>query len=81
MPDWAVQAIACGTVTFVFKVVFGLISKNEQKSEAEDRRLEAEIKELRAEMKEVEERYRSNDRDLYRSVGEVKESLAEMKGR
>jgi len=67
-------------VAFVFKVVFGLIGKNEKKSEDEDRRLEGEIKELRREMRDTDERHRQHENDLFNRSGAVRAEVAYMKG-
>lgn len=66
-----IELAISAVVGFVFKVVFGLISKNELKSDEADQRIEAEIKQLRREIREAEDRYRSNDRELYKQCSDL----------
>ncbi len=61
VPDGVIELTVASVVGFVFKVVFGLISKNEQKSDEADLRLEGEIKSLRKDMREENERHRQNE--------------------
>lgn len=60
-----------GIIAFVFQVVFGLIRKNEHKSDEADIRLEATIKAM-------DDRYRSNDRELYQKTADVNVSVAKL---
>jgi flagellar capping protein FliD len=73
LSDWA-QFIIGGVVAFVFKVVFGLITKNEVKSDEQDRRLEGELKQM-------DERYRNNDRELYRQCSDLNGSIKSIEAR
>jgi len=63
-------ALGAGIVGFFFRVVFGLVAKNEAKSDEADRRLEGE-------MRTMDERYRSNDRELYKQCSSI---AAELEG-
>lgn len=58
IPDGTVELAVGLTVGFVFKVVFGLIGKNEDKSDLADTGLNAKLEKL-------DDRYRDNDRELY----------------
>jgi len=80
IPDWAAEAAIVGIVSFVFKVVFGLINKNEQKSDDSDERINRNIKEFREELKELERKFVSNDRELYTQVGEIREKAEFQRG-
>ena len=73
VPISIIQAIVTAAIAFVFRVVFGLINKNEQKSDASDRRIDDSIKEMRQELKELERKFVTNDRELYVQVGEIRE--------
>jgi len=73
LPDWAAQALIIGIVTFVFKVVFGLINKNETKSD------EA-IKEINKDIGNLETKFVDNDRDLYGKVSAVETNAAYYRG-
>lgn len=76
IPQGFLEIAIASTVAFVFKVVFGLISKNENKSDEADLRIESEIRDLRKELKETEQRFRLNDREIYGKLeianGEIK---------
>lgn len=80
VPDGVIELTVASVVGFVFKVVFGLISKNEQKSDEADLRLEGEIKSLRKDMREENERHRKNENALFEKSADIRESVAEMKG-
>jgi signal transduction protein with GAF and PtsI domain len=80
IPPSVLQALAAGIIAFVFRVVFGLINKNEEKSDASDRRIEDAIKELRHEIKDLERKFVANDRELYVQVGEIRETQAHQRG-
>jgi hypothetical protein len=62
-------------VAFVFKVVFGSMEKNEQKSDAADIRLHGELNDIRQDIRQVEERFRNNDRDIYQQVADLRERV------
>ena len=79
IPDGLLELGIGGVVGFSVKVLFGLIRKNEIKSDEADARIHQEIKDVRQEMKEIEERYRNNDRDLYQADGDLKVMVAELK--
>ena len=81
IPDGIIELTVASVIGFIFKVVFGLIAKNEKKSEDEDRRLELEIKELRQEMRETTERHRQNENALFEKAADLRESVAYMKGK
>ena len=80
VPEGVIELTVASVVGFVFKVVFGLIAKNEKKSEDEDRRLETEIKELRQEMNDKDEKRTRNEHKLFDKVGVVAESLEYQRG-
>ena len=63
---WGVFTLIVG---FIFKVVFGLIGKNETKSDRADARLEREIE-------KVEEKFRANDYTLFERMADVESRLA-----
>jgi hypothetical protein len=73
-------AFVGAVISFVFKICFGLINKNEVKSEEGDQRLEKKSDEHRLEMKEIEERYRANDRELYKENADLREFKAKIEG-
>lgn len=60
-----------GVIAFVFQVVFGLIRKNEHKSDEADIRIENTIKSM-------DDRYRSNDRELYQKVADGNVKIAQI---
>lgn len=60
-----------GVIAFVFQVVFGLIRKNEAKSDDADIRIENTIKAM-------DDRYRSNDRELYQKVADSNVKVAQI---
>lgn len=62
-------------VAFIFKVVFGSMEKNEQKSDDADMRLHGEINNTRKDIREVEQRFRDNDRDIYQQISELRERV------
>ena len=78
IPQGFLELAIGGVIAFVFKVVIGLITKNEQKSDEADQRLEGEIKNLHREMKEVEQRYRNNDRELYGKIELISVKVADV---
>jgi endo-alpha-1,4-polygalactosaminidase (GH114 family) len=67
-----------GVGSLVFYLFFGLITKNEKKSDEADVRLQAEIKEVRQEMKEIVALYRQNDHKLFDSVAVIQSQLSAM---
>lgn len=69
VPEGVIESLIFVVGGFFCKVIFGLIGKNEKKSEEEDRRLEEEIKDLRAEMKDNMERTRQNEHKIFDRVG------------
>lgn len=81
VPDGIIELTVVSVVGFVFKVVFGLIGKNEKKSEEEDKRLEEEIKDLRRETRDLSERHRLNENDLFRLSAKTREDVAYEKGK
>jgi hypothetical protein len=81
LPSWLIQGALFGVVGFCLRVIFGLITKNEDKSDEADRRIEDEIKALRRESKEVEERYRQNDRSLYEICGNLQSKFAKLEAK
>ena len=80
IPDWAIQSVAVGTIGFVFKVVFGLINKNEEKSDESDRRINNDLKDMRSELKDLERKFVENDRELYVQTGVIREKAEYQKG-
>ena len=66
-----VFAISGAVIAFVFRVVFGLISKNEHKSDEADVRIEATISAM-------DDRYRSNDRELYQKTADSNVRVAKI---
>jgi hypothetical protein len=76
IPQGFLELGIAAIIGFVFKVVFGLITKNEQKSDEADLRIEAEIKQLRREMREMDDRYRTNDRELYKQCSDIYSELS-----
>ena len=60
-------------IALVLKGIYGLICKNEVKSDQKDI-------ELFNNQHEMEGRYRNNDRELYQQVGDVRCDIAYMKG-
>lgn len=81
IPEGIVELTVVGIVGFIFRTVFGLIGKNEAKSDEADQRLEGEIKDLRNEVKTVESRGRDNDRDHYKTEAKIREDVAFLKGK
>jgi hypothetical protein len=81
IPEWAIQGIVGGTVGFIFKVVFGLIAKNEEKSDEADRRLQEEIKDVREEMRAMDERHRQHENDLFNRSADAREAVAYMRAK
>ena len=75
IPSEFLQLALIAVIGFVFKVVFGLIAKNESKSDEADVRVEQEIKDLRGELKQMDDRYRSNDRELYKQTSDLNASI------
>ena len=69
VPDWLIEGLIFGIVGFVFKVVFGLISKNEEKSDIADEKHESSIKEMN-------EKFIANDRDLYEKIADLRERMS-----
>ena len=80
IPNGAIEVVVTGVVGFIFKVVFGLIQKNEQKSDEADRRLEEEIKETRKEMRALDERHRQNENSLFEKAAKAQSDVSYMKG-
>ena len=80
IPNGVIELTVTGVVGFIFKVVFGLIQKNETKSDDADRRLEEEIKELRKEMRIENERHRTHENTLFEKSAETRVDVAFMKG-
>ena len=80
VPEGVIELTVVSVVGFVFKVVFGLITKNEQKSDEADQRLENEIRTLRNEMRETESRHRQNENALFEKSADIRESVAHLKG-
>ena len=66
-----VFTIAGAVIAFVFRVVFGLISKNEHKSDDADIRIEGTISAM-------DDRYRSNDRELYQKTADSNVRVAKI---
>lgn len=64
IPAGIVELTIAAVVGFVFKVVFGLIGKNEDKSDLADTGLNAK-------MDKIDDRYRDNDRELYERTAEL----------
>ena len=81
VPDGVIELTVASVVGFVFKVVFGLIAKNEEKSDEADNRLQDEIKELREEMRAENERHRQHENNLFEKAADVREDVALMRGR
>jgi hypothetical protein len=65
IPQGFIEIGLVAVVGFVFRVVFGLISKNEIKSDEADLRLEVEIKEARKELHEAIQMFRMNDKEIF----------------
>lgn len=80
LPESAVELAVAAVIGFVFKVTFGLISKNEVKSEEGDNRLENQIRDLADRIGQVEGRGRDNDRDLYSLVSKIESRLSYLDG-
>jgi len=80
VPLSIVQAIVTAAILFVFKVVFGLINKNETACSNNIVRVEGLIKHVESDIKELERKFVSNDRDLYNQVGELREKAAYERG-
>jgi hypothetical protein len=81
IPEGIIELTVVSVVGFIFKVVFGLIGKNEQKSDEADQRLEGEIKTLRTEMRDTENRHRENENSLFEKSADQREDVAEIKAR
>ena len=81
IPAGVLELTVTAVVGFVFKVVFGLITKNEEKSDEADKRLSDEIKELRLELKESDERHRQHENDLFNRSANAREDMAFEKGK
>lgn len=75
IPLGIIEAVVAATVAFVFKVVFGLIDKNERKSDDSDRRIVEDLKETHQALKELERKFISNDRELYEKVGQLQQEV------
>lgn len=74
-----IQTLILAAIGAMMKVIFGLVDKNEKKSDEADMRIHGEIKEVRKELKEVEERYRMNDHKLFDATGELKSCVREIR--
>lgn len=74
LPSWLIQGALFGVVGFCFRVIFGLIAKNEAKSDAADLRLE------RADEK-TEEKFRANDYTLFNEMAEVKARISSLEAK
>lgn len=77
IPEGLLELAIGGIIAFIFKVVFGLIAKNEAKSDEADHRIEAMIQEVHARMNAMDDKYRANDRELYKQSSDLN---AEIKG-
>jgi len=75
IPEGTLNLIIGGVFGFSTKVLFGLIGKNELKSDEADLRLHKEISSVRSEMKEMDTKYRSNDRELYGAIAHLRERI------
>ena len=80
IPSWVIQCIAVGGIGFIFRVVFGLIEKNETKSDESDRRIELSIKEVRDEIKELILKFTGNDKDIYIQTALMREKSEYLRG-
>lgn len=80
IPQGFIELFIVGVISFVFKVVFGLITKNENKSDEADRRIETEIKHLRAEMHNLDQRHRENENSLFEKASDIRAENAYMRG-
>ena len=71
IPLEIIVAILGAIIGFVFKVVFGLIAKNDDECNKAEERIEKTIKEM-------DDRYRSNDRELYQKVADANVNTAKI---
>ena len=81
IPSGIIELTVSAVVGFIFKVVFGLIAKNENKSDEADLRLENEIKETRKEMRALDERHRQNENSLFEKASKAQADVAYMQGK
>jgi len=70
--DWLQLAVGA-VIGFVFKVVVGLINKNEVKSDEANHKQDARSD-------QIEHRTRNNDRELYKEIAVIREKIAYAKG-
>ena len=71
IPLEIIVAILGAIIGFVFKVVFGLIAKNDDECNKTEERIEKTIKEM-------DDRYRNNDRELYQKVADANVNTAKI---
>lgn len=76
IPQGFIELFIVSVVGFVFKVVFGLVSKNEQKSDEADRRLEEEIKQLHRDMRDIFQQIKSNEHKIFDSIKDISVQVA-----
>ena len=72
VPNGTLETAIAAVVAFVFKVVFGLIGKNETKSDEKDTDLDKKIDKL-------DDRYRENDRELYERTAQLASEVGVLK--
>ena len=80
IPPEYLQIAVVGVVSFVFKVTFGLINKNEQKSDKEDEKLEKKIDQAIENMAKIQITMRDTDRHIYGEQLKLAIDNAYMKG-
>ena len=73
VPEWLAKMAVYCAIVFVFKVVFGLIAKNEKKSDDKDAEIDARLEAMNT-------IYRNNDRELYKAQGQLEARIGYMEG-
>ena len=78
IPDGVIELTVVGVISFVFKVVVGLITKNEQKSDEADARITEEIKEHGQWIKNVDDAHKNNEHKIFDKLSDQGERIAHL---
>jgi len=72
IPDGIVELSVVGAITAIFKVVFGLINKNESK-------FDKDIETIKAIITKLDERSSGNERELFGRSGKLESEIVGVK--